>query len=336
MSFITLNKNAYLNNLQLICNRIEKEKVILVMKDNAYGHGIDEISSMCFEYGIKNVAVRTTNEAKSIKERYDMVLILSETKEFVINDNYHYVVNDIKILERMPKSMNIHLKINTGMNRNGITPKLITSVINKCLEEKINICGIMSHFHSSDILNSSMNEQYKLFMKIKELIKNQFPLINPNYHIHNSAGFAREKNFTEIDFVRIGISSYGYSELDDDFSNQLKPVLSLWAEKISSRTIENDSVGYGHTCTIKEQMDISTYDIGYADGIYRRSSISKIPLKDQDTFILGRVSMDSIIVNSNEPKICIFDNVNKVAEIFDTITYDILVKLSKEIPRVII
>jgi alanine racemase len=156
------------------------------------------------------------------------------------------------------------------------------------------------------------------------------------YHTSNSSALFRDNNFND-DICRIGTAIFGYLDNQNPLYNpNLKPVLSLIANKISTRVIKKgQSIGYGATFTAKENMTVSTYDIGYADGFLRMNPT--IPFYTKEGLeILGRVSMDNISVVGDKEQICIFDNVNNLANIRDTISYEILTSLSKDIKREIV
>jgi len=77
LGYIKLNKQSFFNNLDYFSNLCGKEKLSIALKDNAYGHGIDEIASMCEEYGIKNIFVRNLNEAQVAKKyNFKNILVL--------------------------------------------------------------------------------------------------------------------------------------------------------------------------------------------------------------------------------------------------------------------
>ena len=110
--------------------------------------------------------------------------------------------------------------------------------------------------------------------------------------------------------------------------------MSLWGEKISQKELKKgDSVGYGQSVTLQKDTTISTYDIGYGDGFFRLKD-DKFILPN-GSWILGKVSMDSISVNSADDEIKIFDDVSYLAAYHQTIEYEILVALKPNIKRVI-
>ena len=116
----------------------------------------------------------------------------------------------------------------------------------------------------------------------------------------------------------------------------LKPVLSLWAEKISTREINQlDRVGYGGVFIADKNMEISTYDIGYGDGFLRLDENKKSTIQDKRN-ILGRVSMNNLAVEGVDEKICIFDDARRLAKTHNTIPYEILCRLRSSIKKMIV
>ena len=136
--------------------------------------------------------------------------------------------------------------------------------------------------------------------------------------------------------VRVGIAAYGCLELDEVYEKaDLKPVLSLWAERQSTRVLKaSQRVGYNATCKVDEDTVVSTYDLGYADGLLRAASNRyKTP---NGSKILGRISMDNTSFTCKDDKLLIFDNANDFAKAADTIGYEILTALPSYTKREII
>lgn len=339
MAKIVLSKENYFHNLEIITKKTgSKEKTAVVLKDNAYGHGLLEIASLAKEFGITKAVVRTLEEAKKIETFFEQILILADRSYSTYSHTFHIVVNTIEEIERLPENTNVHLKIDTGMHRNGITTKTLEEAILGLLAKKLNLTGVMTHYRSADELSCDFFFQRSVFNQVKKQvceICEQLFLPIPKFHSANSSALFRFKNFDE-DFARVGIAQYGYLETNPIFDNpKLKPVMSLWANKISTRTIEkNQKVGYGGKFMAKEKMEISTYDVGYGDGFLRLNG-EKEYLTPKGYKILGRVSMDNLSVNSSDEEVCIFDDVTKLAKIHNTITYEITTTLMPGIKKVI-
>ena len=160
----------------------------------------------------------------------------------------------------------VELKVDTGMHRNGIGINELEKALTSIKKQGLELVGVMTHYRSADVLSSELFWQQKQFEIVKEKVEH-FGFKNVRIHSHNSAAILRSKTCTE-DLVRVGIGAYGYNELPTSFDRcLLKPVLSLYAQKISTRVLkEGDRVGYGGDHVASSEMTVSTYDLGYGDG----------------------------------------------------------------------
>ncbi len=337
MAKIILNKSNYFHNLKIISEQAGSiEKVAVVLKDNAYGHGLVEISSMAKEFGIKNAVVRTVAEAKLIETFFDQILILADSKKKSYSHSFHIVINSLDDIAKLPKNTNVQLKVDTGMHRNGVSLKELEEAIHGIYEKKLNLTGVLTHYKSADELTCDFFWQRALFNQVKKEVMGiceKLFLPIPKFHSANSSALFRFKNFDE-DLVRVGIAQYGYLETNTIFDNpKLKPVMSLWASKISTRTIKkNQKVGYGGKYLAKKDMKVSTYDVGYGDGFLRLNGETKYTTP-KGYEILGRVSMDNISIDCEDDEVCIFNDVKKLAKIHNTISYEITTTLLPTIKK---
>ena len=340
MAKIVINKNNLFYNLELISNKAtSKDKVAVVLKDNAYGHGLVEIAKLSSEFGIKKAVVRSLDDAKKIESFFPYILVLADCSFHNYSHTFHIAVNSLEDIQKVPQNANIHLKIDTGMHRNGIAIDDIEVAIIGLLKQKANITGVFTHHKGSDTLSTDFFWQNENFSKAKSKVKEvceKLSLPTPLFHSCNSAGLFRKGNFDE-DFARVGIATYGYLDNDGIFDFPiLKPVMSLWATKLSTRTLKKgQSVGYGGKFTVSEDMTVSTYDIGYGDGFLRLNENDRY-ITPKGFKVLGRVSMDNLSINSDEKEICLFDDVQELAKIHKTITYEITCSLKEHIKKEIL
>lgn len=338
MAFITLNSSALKHNLDLISSLIDRKKIAVVLKDNAYGHGLDLMAQMCSGYGIEWAVVRDTKEATAISKYFKNIIILADLPSE--KNSFHYAVNSLEDLIKLPKNTKIHLKIDSGMHRNGVDPSDLMSALDLIRENELDLMGVFSHLKSADELTSELFFQEKIFLEVKKNVK-KYCLENgmqiPLFHLYNSAAILRNKSAENYDLVRVGIAIYGYSQMPTVFGKfDLKPVLNLWAKKIASRVLKrNQTVGYGGAFKTDEDMVISTYDVGYADGFFRLGGSDEY-FTACGKRVVGKVSMDNMSINADSDEICIIDNAQKLAKIKNTISYEVLVRLSSKIKRKII
>ena len=116
----------------------------------------------------------------------------------------------------------------------------------------------------------------------------------------------------------------------------MKPVLSLWADKITSKiVVKGGSIGYGQTYTANEDIKVSTYDIGYGDGFMRLDENKKSTIEDGRE-ILGIVSMNSFTTFGDDEAVCVFSNAEKYSKVHNTIIYEIISNINPKIRKEIV
>jgi alanine racemase len=251
MSYILLHKDNLHTNLKLLGKKAGgKEKIFAVLKDNAYGHGLEIFAKEVANFGLKRAVVRDTNEATKIKNLFDEILILSEKdKNIKPVKNHIFAINSIDSLKNVPKKTIVALKVDTGMHRNGIHIKELDSACKLISENNLNLHSIFTHFRTADELGSEFFWQKENFLHVKmkyNELKHKYKLKDTFFHSCNSSALIRSKNFDD-DFARVGIAMYGYDTLPNSFDKlPLKPVLELFAEKISQRDVnKGEKIGYG-------------------------------------------------------------------------------------------
>ncbi len=335
MGYIKLHKQNLFHNFTYfskVCGA--KEKVCIALKDNAYSHGTKEIASMASEYGIKHVFVRTLEEANIAKEYgFETILVLYDIPKEK-DDSLTIGTNSLNDMRKVPDGSKIEIKIDSKMHRNGIVFEEIQEALKIIQQKDLIVHGAFTHFCCSEEPNDIIFAQEKEFLRCVEEIKKH---ISYKFRIHcaNSAGACRV-DMSKYDIARIGIGIYGYLDLEKQEQN-LKPVLSLHATRIATKHIQKgDHVGYGSEAFVApKEMTVSNYNIGYGDGLFRANA-NKCRRIANGLEILGRVSMDSFSVESNADEVCVFDNVKHLANVHNTITYEILTNLKANIKRVIV
>ncbi len=341
MSYITISRDNYFYNLNLVREKVESiDNIAVVLKDNAYGHGLETIAQLAKEFGIDRAVVRRTAEAKIISKYFKYILILAP--EFIENqNNFYYTINSLDDIYKYPKNINIELKVDSGMHRLGISPMQLYFALNLIKSRGLRLRGFFTHFREADELGSSLFVQREHFnLMIKDVVNSCFNDIN--FHSNNSAGIFRSGKKIKNEMVRVGIASYGYILGNSALKfPELKPVLSLWGEKVGELKYLKDGfrIGYGGISTVSGEKYISIYDIGYSDGFRRlpeniiKNKLFRTP---DNNYVLGKISMDSMAINSNRDEVEIFRSASELAKIFGTTEYEILVNLSDKIKRIII
>jgi alanine racemase len=338
MAYITLYKNHFFHNLDIIAKQTKaKDKIALVLKDNAYGHGLVEISKLASEYGIKKAVVQLESEANIIKDYFEYILILADIPKNP-SEHFRYTINERNSIANFPKNTKVELKVNTGMNRNGIEMSELKSTLHSIQKQGLKLEAVFTHHGCADELNGFYEQQKQNFEDVKknlEGLKTEFALNNLRYHSSNSAALFREEEWCE-DMARVGIGAYGCLELPfGSNASLLKPVLSVYARKISTRKITDGScVGYGASFQTCKECVVSNYDFGYGAGFLRAGSNKyKTP---QNIELIGRISMDNSSFLSQEEEILIFSDAREAAKFSQTISYEVLTSLKANLQRTVV
>ena len=335
MAFIKINKQNLFHNLnQFLLKTGSKKSIGIVLKDNAYGHGLELMAQLSQEFGLTQAIVRTFSEAQIIKPYFKHILVLGD--KAICDDKCSFTLNSLEDILDAQKNSMVELKVDTGMHRNGINLEALEKALILIEKRGLKLKGVMSHNRSADELSSELFWQHKKFESIKKIVRSVTSNNNIRLHSFNSATSLRLPCQNE-DLIRLGIGAYGYSELPNIYDTlNLKPVLSLWAKKVSTRTLKKgERVGYGGQFIAPKNMTISTYDLGYGDGWMRSNSFEPF-VTTEGLKILGRVSMDYIILESTKDEVCIFNNALSAGKQLNTISYEMMTLLNSDIERVLI
>lgn len=336
-----------------------------VLKSNAYGHGIKEVVSCLQNTTPHYFIVQNYFEAQEIWKHTDQQILMLGTQEYELYDSMNFenitpVVSSLKLLEHLSslsRPVSIHLKINTGMNRQGVDPKQLSTVISVLKNNQhITVTGVLTHFSDADgPENSFTTKQYECFKScISVLQKNG---ISPEWiHCSNSAGLSKISN-NLVNASRAGIGLYGLNPLEKNDNNyhiysQLKPVLSFETTITHIRTIRpGEFVGYGNTYRAQQETTVATIPVGYYEGIPRiMSTVGICSTKNGFSLpIIGRVSMNLITLDVTSAELCVGDKVliyssnqnhsntvRKNAKLCGTINYELTTNLKPHITRVVV
>ncbi|MDR2904716.1 MAG: alanine racemase [Helicobacteraceae bacterium] len=348
MSVILLSRGALRHNLNLIreaaggADSFDAPRIAAVLKDNAYGHGLREMASLCAENDVRFAIVRFLSEAETIAEFFDEILILAENPNNFsrFRENFSFAINDFSAIAALPRGAKIHLKIDSGMHRNGVAIANLDRVIADVADRGAILRGVFSHLRSADVLSAELFWQEKNFEAARELVLRNCAdrgIDRPLFHLHASAGIFRSDRVAKYDLIRPGIAIYGYADLQFPFFKPpLKPVLSLWADRLAARELRiGDRAGYGGVFEAALPIRAATYDVGYGDGFLRLNGSEGYKTASGET-VLGRVSMDNMIIASDAPRVCVLYDAERLAKARGTISYEVLVRLNPLIERAIV
>lgn len=367
--YAQVDLDAIADNMRNMKANIAKNtKMIGVIKTDGYGHGCIPIAQtlepLDFMFGF---AVATAEEAHILREVgvKKPILILGYTfpycYEMLAEEEIRPAVFREDSLEALSaaavktgKNIKVHIKVDTGMSRIGITPDEAGLLfVEKLMKQKgIEIEGIFTHFARADEADkTSAMRQLAAFSDFVRRIEKTLPITIPVKHCSNSAGIL-ELPEANMDVVRAGITLYGLYPSKEVSAERvpLRPALSLYSHIVYIKTLKKgQSVSYGGTYTAAEDMRVATIPIGYGDG-YPRSLSNKgyVLIHGKRAAILGRICMDQFMVDISEipeakegDKVTLLGFSGKeqlsaeiLGELSGRFNYELVCDLGKRVPRV--
>ncbi len=337
-------------------------QMMAVVKANAYGHGIVEVSKVLESCGVDYFGVATTDEAIRLRENGVktpiLVLgsVLPEEARAAVDNNItltlcnEELLLELKRLARLGKKAKVHLKIDTGMGRIGIWHEEVLHFIKNLLEEKnISIEGIYTHFSSAGRDDFFTTYQIESFQNVMKRLQ-EFDVEPPLRHAANSIATVDFKK-SRLTLVRPGLILYGmYPKHTFPKIIKLKPALSLKTKIVFIKdTPPGRSISYGRTFITQRHTKIATLPIGYADGFNRNlSNRAEVLVRGKRALVIGRVTMDQTMIDVGHIKdVKVGDEVviigkqgrdeirtEKLARLAGTIAYETVCSISNRVPRV--
>jgi len=297
----------------------------MVLKGNAYGHGIEDILPMVERCGIDHFAVFSAEEAKrafKVMQRQCDLMIMGyiDTGDLawaIVNEISFYVFNlerlkaAIAVAKELKVPAKIHLELETGMNRTGFREEELESIINLIQNEKNNLFveGICSHLAGAESISNydRIKGQIDSFQQLCDRL--QKGGIRAKYkHLACSAGLLNYPQ-TQLDMVRIGIANYGYwpsNELkmnrlmkQNNWNDPLKAVLSWKSEIMSINLVpEGKYVSYGKAYLTNRDSKIASVPVGYGYGFSRDlSNLGRVLINGKRVPVIGLVNMNMLLTD---------------------------------------
>ncbi len=368
-----ISLQAILHNLRAIQKQVgAQRKILAVVKSNAYGLGAVPVAKALQKAGTEWFGVTCANEGVELREAgiRKRILILTgfwpgEEKRLIQNNLTPTVtrVDDLGHLERSAKAaggksrLRFHLKINTGMNRLGISADEVDCFARKLAACKhIELEGTFTHFASAeDFTARQTNDQEKIFLACLDRLRALG--VSPGIvHMANSGAICARPS-TWADMVRPGAILYGYYQSFDPPQKKqevmgqvaLQPCLALRARIISLRNVPvGEGVGYAARFVTKRPSRIAVINAGYADGVVRaRTNRGWALVRGRRVPLVGTISMDLTTLDLTDvPEAVLGDvvtiygkdsdaaiEVSEVAHEIGTVTSDLLCALGRRVPK---
>jgi len=373
--WIEVSLAALYENVQAIRRHIGGQcKILAVVKGNAYGHGAVPVSKALARAGADWLGVTGSEEGSELRDAGIRLPILLLTgfwpgeEKRIIERNLTPAITRIEQLALLDRAaarckvnprrpIGVHLKIDTGMNRLGVTPgdmERLARELASCPHLKLT--GTFTHFASSEVFTTEQTaQQQKVFEQALQRLRELG--VHPGIvHLANSAAIASRPE-TWADMVRPGALLYGYHQNYDPAERRaaaereipLTPALSLRSRVISLRGVPvGAGVGYNARYTASRPSQIAVIAAGYADGLPRAlGNRGSVIVRGKKAPLVGIVSMDLAMVDvtgiegvavgdiatiyGKDGDAALF--ASDVARQLGTVTSDVLCGLGKRVPR---
>lgn len=342
-----------------------KVKYLGVVKADAYGHGAVQISHKLEELGADYLAVSSLDEARELRLGgvQAPILILGHTPPAMVPQLIEYNITQTVSAQSKAEEYNaeaekcggtlrVHIKVDTGMSRLGFLVRGghfsggVDAIARSCDLPHLEAEGIFTHFAAADEDNEDSEaytrEQFGVFTRVLDALASGGHTFAIR-HCANSGALARYPEMY-LDMVRPGIALYGVG--GDAERLGLQPVMSLKSCISTIKVFDGDTcVSYGRTFRTDGKTRMGVLPIGYADGFFRGFSNRMAVMTAQGPApVRGRICMDMTMVDLTDlPDIHVGDtveifgrrqSVNALAEVLDTIPYELVCAVSKRVPRV--
>lgn len=357
-TWIEISEKAISHNIGVFRGFVgPKVKLAAVVKSNAYGHGLIDFSKLAAKHGAQLFCVDSVFEGDSLREAgmKKPILVLGMT----LSDNYQTALkNDLILtisnfgaLERWLRAKikpAVHIKIDTGMHRQGFFPHEVRKVIPQIAKSKSQMVvkGVYTHFSSAKDINypTYTEMQFKKFQEAIALFE-KAGFTNLTRHCAASSSTMLNSKY-HLDMVRVGMGLYGQppsKEIGVQLPQiKLKPVMR-WKTIVSEikKVSKSSFIGYDLTERLTRDTKVGILPIGYWHGLpWALSNVGEVVINKKRAKILGRVTMDVTMVDVTDIPCKLFD----VAEVdimdgsFRTKTshYEFLARINPLIQRIIV
>ena len=363
---VSIDLGALLQNYRYLSSVSAPAQFLAMIKADAYGHGMVRCAHALAEAGCECFGVAELQEAIRLRESgilgriFTMLGCVSKDAAYIVEHDIVPLVHDAEALEalsrvaqRQKKDVEVHVKVNTGMNRLGLELEQIPDFLQRLYSlPGLKLGGIASHLPEADNPDSPSTKQcLDSFSHFSERLGNgNNRLVR---HIANSGGtlyFPLSHN----EMVRCGISLYGYypEGRRGEGGVHLQPVMSFTTKVLQVRETEAGCrVSYGGTYTTTEKTKLAVLPIGYQGGFSRKlSGCGEVLIRGKKATVCGRVCMnlcmvdvtgiadvrpgDEVVVLGRQGDERI--DADEIADMIDTISYEVLCMIGNNNQRVFV
>jgi len=283
-SEITIDLGALRRNVRRLRGVLGRAELWAVVKADGYGHGAVDVAGAALGEGALALCVATVGEALPLRREFPgvRILVMGPSSGREISHARDADLDLAATDDAVPEGVRVHLKLDTGMGRWGLS---------ELSASPVEVVGLMSHLATADSDPEFARAQVERF----EAATADFP--NLIRHLANSAAALRLPE-SHFDAARCGIALYGLSPFGEDPADDgLEPVLR-WDSHIAQvrRLAEGESTGYGRRFVAEQPAWIGVVPVGYADGFRRDMTGTEVRVAGEPRRVVGTVSMDALAI----------------------------------------
>ena len=340
--------------------------IVAMLKAMAYGTELAQLGSWMSQLGIHHVGVSSANEGVAVRKTgadQDILVFLSEREDVdnLLNYRLTPVIYSAELVEAFAtvlagsgRTLDVHLKVDTGMHRLGVAPAIALELAQRIRSSGVmRLTGVCTHFAAAEDPESDdfTRRQIAAFNGVVEALQAS-GFENLQIHAANTAGAIR---FPEAHYnmVRIGLGLYGiYPSEAAHRVMDLELAVGLTSRVTSIQEFApGDTLGYNRTFTAQRRTKVGIVPFGYDDGLpWRLSGAGQVLVEGRSAPIVGRISMDQMQIDLTDipdasigAEVLLYGTHNghtlrpeQVSEMAGTISYELLTRLGERVHRIYI
>jgi alanine racemase len=354
------------HNVRVLREHARGAQVMAVVKADGYGHGASHVARAALAAGAAELGVATVDEALALRADGLTAPVLAWLHAPGV-DFGPALLADVQIavsslrqfdelldaVRRTGRTAAVTLKVDTGLNRNGIPlaqyPSMLTALRRAIAEDAIRLRGLMSHMVYADQPNNPINDiQAQRFNDIVALAREQKVRFEVAHLSNSSATMSRPE--LAFDLVRPGIAVYGLSPVPTLGDMGLIPAMTVKCTVALVKSIQaGEGVSYGHTWIAQQDTTVALMPIGYADGVFRSlGGRLDVLINGRRRAGVGRVCMDQFLVDLGPGQVDVAEGDEAIlfgpgaqgeptaqewADLLDTIHYEVVTSPRGRITR---
>jgi len=307
--------DAIAHNVRLLREHAGSAEVMAVVKADGYGHGAVAVGRAALAAGAAELGVATIDEALALRRDGVCSPVLAwlhppgtdfgpalEADVEVAVSSVRQLGEVLDAVERTGRTATITVKVDTGLNRNGVSaveyPDVLTALRRAQADGAIRLRGIMSHLVHADNPENPFNDlQAQRLTDMVASARDQGVRCEI-VHLSNSPAVMTRPDLA-FDMVRPGIAVYGQTPIPERGDMGLRPAMTLKCPVALVRSVQaGDGVSYGHTWIAEHDTTLALLPIGYADGVFRTlSGRIDVLIKGRPRRSVGRICMDQFVVD---------------------------------------